>query len=88
MIYAREATPPEINQPQGNNPHRPGPMAHGQWPMAHGPWPMAQGPWPKAHGPWHMAHGPRPMAYGLWPKNILDFQYFGMNEHPIAAMKL
>ena len=45
-----------------------------RWPMAHGPWPMAQGPWPKAHGP--------------WPKNILYFHYFGMNEHPVAAMKL
>ena len=32
-----------------------------------------------------LAHGPWPMAR---PKNTLYFQYFGMNEHPIAAMKL
>ena len=54
-------------------------LREGRWgPMAHGPWPMAQGPWPTAHGPWPMDS----------PKNTLYFQYFAMNEHPIAAVKL
>ena len=68
--------------------HGPWPMAQGPRPKAHGPWPMAHGPWPMAHGPWPMAQGPWPMVHGPWPRNTFCFQYFGMNEHPIAAMEL